>query len=152
MALVVYNGGFRSFVTKFDDFEDVQVWQKIWSSSVPLWSILISNFGILIISLIVIQSKKLFIKFPKKPVNTSTLLLVFVVYIQMWFMFFLFVVGIVDNWSDEHKFICFIPSPTWWSFLSWNGDCLFTKLFLGFINGETWWSTSPPTSSLLAFI
>lgn len=104
MALVVYNGGFRSFVTKFDDFEDVQVWQKIWSSSVPLWSILISNFGILIICSIVIQSKKLFIKFPKKPV---CLLFTY----KCGICLFSFLVGIVDNWSDEHKFICFIPSP-----------------------------------------
>jgi len=69
MTLVAYNGGFRSFVTKFDDFEDAQVWQKIWNSSVPLWSILIANFGVLMICLVVIQSKKLFIKAPKKPVS-----------------------------------------------------------------------------------
>ena len=68
IVVVAYNGGFRSFVTKFDDFEDVQVWQKIWNSSVPLWSILMSNFGILVICSMIIQSKRLFIKTPKNPV------------------------------------------------------------------------------------
>jgi hypothetical protein len=70
MGLIFYNCGFRSFVKKIDDFEDVvEVWQKIWNSSVPLWSILISNLVILIILSIIIQSKNLFIKTPKKPVS-----------------------------------------------------------------------------------
>lgn len=63
--LVAYNGGFRTL----DDFEDLEVWQRIWKSSVPLWSVLITNFGVLIVCALMIESKRIFVKIPKKPVK-----------------------------------------------------------------------------------
>lgn len=79
MLLVAYNGGFRSVVTGLNVNDDlntvIKVWQNIWNSSVPLWSVLIANFLIVLIAATVMESKKLFIKFPKKPVTNNIYLL-----------------------------------------------------------------------------
>ena len=73
MLLVAYNGGFRSVVTRLnvnDDFKAViKVWKNIWNSSMPLWSVLIANFSIVLMAATVMESKRLFIKCPKKPVT-----------------------------------------------------------------------------------
>lgn len=74
MTAVAYYGGFHT-VESLDRFEDAVFWQRLWSSSIPLWSVLMANVGLFAVIVIVALSKPLFLRVPRKPVRAEECLL-----------------------------------------------------------------------------
>lgn len=57
---------------EWQEWEDVELWHRLWSSSTPLWCVLIANGVVALTAAVICSSCRLFLTIPRRLVSQSS--------------------------------------------------------------------------------